>query len=65
MVNYVGIARRIAKTDRVVKRVLNEAAVIEDRRVINTHAFDKLLVGSTLFEARMKAMVQELEKFKQ
>ncbi len=65
MNNYVGIRRRIAKTDSVVKRVLNEAALIPEHKVMNTHAYDKLLIASTVFETNMKTMLKELEKFKQ
>lgn len=62
--NYLSTTRRIAKTDSVVKRVLNEAALIPEHKVINTHAYDKLLIVSALFEANMKTILKELEKFK-
>lgn len=64
MVNYVRVDRRIAKTDSVVKRVLNEAALIPEHKVLNTHVYDKLLIASTLFEANMQTILKELEKFK-
>jgi len=64
VVNYVRASRRIAKTDTVISNIIKEAALIEDRKVINTHAYDKLLIASTLFEANMKTILKELEKFK-
>lgn len=62
-VNYTPTKRRIAKTDRIIRSIIVEAALVDDRKVTNTHAMDKLDIYTAWFESQMKVLVEELKKF--
>lgn len=62
-VNYTPAKRRIAKTDRIICSIMIEAALVDERKINNTYAMDKLEIHAAWFEARMKTLIEELEKY--
>lgn len=62
-VNYTSARRRVAKMDCIVIAMLKGALWVDERQVVRSRAGDELETHTRWFEARMKAMLEELKQY--